>query len=1032
MWSRKNDLFSPLGVSIYGSTWYAGIGAKARMQQQAATTGAACQLQITEPESGNRGFICFPTWTDALELLKPLKQHMRHINEIITYGSECKPYLDIDALDPPAELASKELVISRCESVVSGIFQDDYGIQLTTSDFVWLHSPNQKKLSLHLIICTKKPQFVFHSNHQTDPQGANHLANRIAAIDPLLGKFVDRAVYTKDREMRLAGSSKHDKPQSTLTIMGDHSIMDSIITWLEDDRKIITVPSSIPIAKKLGRVIKHPLDLIVRESSQDLTFVEQRILDLLRDVLHPSAFRDASHGREDVYDARVGIKFNHSDRSEPCYTGTVHDGCQNMTCWVDEHDEAYVRCFSSSCSQRCFHLGPVRADPSLYMDTAVKVDLQYLQRTKKAFFDSPRQLRSERSSPARLPSEARLRFSENSDDKFNHVIDRWLNGAFPALCIKSGMGTGKSTLLTSLLEEAFVGKTVVVVTYRQSLAYNIASKLPGFHLYLDGGDLTDRKLHACVICQLDSVRKLVKYDLQLIEFDFVVLDEAESLWNHVSAATIKDPVSLMMQFVPMLQRAKHILLMDALLGLQTHSFLDLCDIKHQIVVNTRKPVPRIFEFTNDTDKWTADILAKAKAGKKLVIPSMSTEVLYRLRAALLDAGIPDKDILMHTSKSGDALKKSLVNVNGVWVQVPIVMYSPTVESGVDFTPEHFDYMFAYACLGSTTPLGLFQMTGRVRNLRNLSISCCAQRGITLGHSRVPHVTFTDQLAFMQWIDLQVRGNVYASVVKCEDNMSFALPAHSPLLHLQAHNEARRLNAQGRFFLEFKDIAVQEGHIVRVLSPLTSPSRQLTSHPSVCKQKCSSLVLTSLSTSSRSSTAEFAATWLPKTTSGCTIGISTRPNGASTSSAKLSSMSTAQTLGVPKFTSACDCCSQTCALLTAVLSDTAPRCYRLRSSLRFWPPWDGLTLSMSTNLFLPTRLKLLSFKPTCSKTTPTTSACSTLGLNQQRRGTTRLSLIQYHSSWGPVGWGWNLLLLVRNWMGSGCEHTNTISRRTQRK
>jgi hypothetical protein len=43
---------------------------------------------------------------------------------------------------------------------------------------------------------------------------------------------------------------------------------------------------------------------------------------------------------------------------------------------------------------------------------------------------------------------------------------------------------------------------------------------------------------------------------------------------------------------------------------------------------------------------------------------------------------------------------------------PFLIYSPTIEAGVDFNVDHFDPLYVYCCLWSTTQLGLTQMTQR--------------------------------------------------------------------------------------------------------------------------------------------------------------------------------------------------------------------------------------------------------------------------------------------------------------------------------
>jgi hypothetical protein len=54
----------------------------------------------------------------------------------------------------------------------------------------------------------------------------------------------------------------------------------------------------------------------------------------------------------------------------------------------------------------------------------------------------------------------------------------------------------------------------------------------------------------------------------------------------------------------------------------------------------------------------------------------------------------------------------------------VVLYTPTIESGVDFSEKnHFDRMYCFISNGSCSPRAFLQMTGRVRNLISNDIRC---------------------------------------------------------------------------------------------------------------------------------------------------------------------------------------------------------------------------------------------------------------------------------------------------------------------
>lgn len=425
-------------LHVFGTTLYPGVGAKNRMQIDANAIQAQCQLEIRDPDNGHRHFACYPTWPDALANLKPLAGNIRHVCELIPYGKPCKPYLDVDGTTLPDGMTSVDDLVAYIQDAIIGIFRTDYDHTLHPDDFVWLESPKQTqrgaegtsvpKISLHLVIdsaISSTQQLVYHSNHAEDPQGAFHMAARLRQAHPLLREFVDPAVYTKDRVMRLLGSSKYEKSHSVLRLRNPdlHLPEHATITWLADpaERTVIKVPAHIPriLKRKAPREIKDPRDMSYRPPEEHLEFVERRMLDLLQASVHPSAYRDRGHGEEDAYDPKGGMRFNYTDRSELCWNGRLHEGVQNMRCWVDtETEDVWVACYSAFC-KKTLCLGPLYEDPKLHLAGAVEVNMQYLD-------------------PA-------------ADPGFARMVDQWANGVYSVLNLRSPMGTGKTFCVANKL-----------------------------------------------------------------------------------------------------------------------------------------------------------------------------------------------------------------------------------------------------------------------------------------------------------------------------------------------------------------------------------------------------------------------------------------------------------------------------------------------------------------------------------------------------------------------------------------------------
>ena len=135
--------------------------------------------------------------------------------------------------------------------------------------------------------------------------------------------------------MRAVGATKFGKPGAALVpFRGNPGQKDALITWLDEgnSRALIPVPYHIPraAAKRRRQRIRQitPIELARIEADEDRPFIITRMLDLLREDLHPSAIYDR-RAVDAPYDASCGVKFTYTDRSEPCYSLHIHES-QNL------------------------------------------------------------------------------------------------------------------------------------------------------------------------------------------------------------------------------------------------------------------------------------------------------------------------------------------------------------------------------------------------------------------------------------------------------------------------------------------------------------------------------------------------------------------------------------------------------------------------------------------------------------------------------------------------------------------------------
>lgn len=298
----------------HGTTWYLGAGAKDRMKSEANRRSAECLVQLQNPDTGWRRFGCYSTWPEALRQLRRLSGPQRHLFELIPHGRRCKPYLDLDGPPLPCHgMSTLEEVIARGDRAIRTVFSEDYGVELVPErDVVWLASPQANKLSLHVTVSTHAPQLVFRSNHKEDPQGAYHLASRVKELDPDgVGALVDLKVYSKDRELRCIGASKYGKPGTAfLRVARDghghghgHPSHDALVTCLDPAASLrtIQVPPGVSHAharEPRGNTSSLKMPPQVERIEEDQDRISTRMLDLVRDRVHPTAFHNPTHGAE--------------------------------------------------------------------------------------------------------------------------------------------------------------------------------------------------------------------------------------------------------------------------------------------------------------------------------------------------------------------------------------------------------------------------------------------------------------------------------------------------------------------------------------------------------------------------------------------------------------------------------------------------------------------------------------------------------------------------------------------------------------
>lgn len=94
----------------------------------------------------------------------------------------------------------------------------------------------------------------------------------------------------------------------------------------------------------------------------------------------------------------------------------------------------------------------------------------------------------------------------------------------------------------------------------------------------------------------------------------------------------------------------------------------------------------------------------------------------------------DIKILRYSSMTDDKQKIKLKDVNEYWKEFQVVLYTPTIEAGVDFNIKYFHRMYSFLSNGSCPSRSFLQMTGRIRNLIDNNIRCFYDKNLSYGES----------------------------------------------------------------------------------------------------------------------------------------------------------------------------------------------------------------------------------------------------------------------------------------------------------
>ena len=372
------------------------------------------------------------------------------------------------------------------------------------------------------------------------------------------------------------------------------------------------------------------------------------------------------------------------------------------------------------------------------------------------------------------------------DKSLDYIYNDWIDN-YKFLCIKSAYGTGKTFTFKSLLRENPKFKKVLFLTYRQSLAYSLEVELAteyGFKSYINKD--TNCKNTDRLICQLDSIGKTTSYDILLQNldinyYDLIVLDELEGLLNHLSYEKI-DQFNIHNTLCRTINKAKKVLCLDGDLSDRSLDFITGLDENSCIKVyaNEYKPTKKHFVFTHDGNEFMKQIKTDLTNGKKICIVSLTKGEEFK--------EIFEKDFKVIIHNSLERNKEILKNVKTEWINADLLIYSPSVEAGVDFDiKNHFHKCYANITNTSTSYRAFSQMLNRIRNFIDNEVLCLLP--VMMPYKLNELLYRYDEIKLTKYTGIE----------------------ETHLTNILIHNETEKINSNNMFLTAFVKMIVSKGH-----------------------------------------------------------------------------------------------------------------------------------------------------------------------------------------------------------------------------
>jgi len=302
----------------------------------------------------------------------------------------------------------------------------------------------------------------------------------------------------------------------------------------------------------------------------------------------------------------------------------------------------------------------------------------------------------------------------------NKHLPEEVDMTYNLLSIKSAMGTGKTRLISDMVRGQLAGLRIINLTYRNSLARGQAEAYDCSFIenkVMVNGDFKHGNVSLC-IHSLHKVTNFERYDNCV-----VILDEWTKTHREMTTSRLctKNRPAIVAAFNEIVKRAVHVIVADAHLTAPAVEYLEtLTNTSSHTIVNEYRPQREKTTRFEDKAALTEKLFKVLAAlpmdkTKRIAIACDSkkqTQELYRL----IVKKHPESSVLLCNASTAahPEVKAFIRNPNIECQHYDVVIYSPTIGSGVSIDDSNFVHVFGFANGKSILPDDFVQMLARVR------------------------------------------------------------------------------------------------------------------------------------------------------------------------------------------------------------------------------------------------------------------------------------------------------------------------------